>query len=202
MDAPPLDIDDLDPDPFVQFGRWLDDVLAAGIAEPFAMVVATADRDGQPSSRFVLLRGHDPRGFVFYTNYNSRKGRQLAANPQASLTFPWYPVHRQVIVIGAAERTSNQESDAYFATRDRESQIGAWASNQSDVIPDRDWLVQRVHEFSERFGDGPVPRPPHWGGFRIVPECIELWQQGAFRLHDRFRYLRRGEGWELERLSP
>ena len=202
MDAPPLDIDDLDPDPYVQFGRWLDDVLAAGIAEPFAMVVATADRDGQPSSRFVLLRGHDPRGFVFYTNYNSRKGRQLAANPQASLTFPWYPVHRQVIVIGAAERTSNEESDAYFATRDRESQIGAWASNQSDVIPDRDWLVQRVHEFSERFGDGPVPRPPHWGGFRIVPECIELWQQGAFRLHDRFRYLRRGEGWELERLSP
>ena len=202
MDAPPLDAADLDPDPFVQFGRWLDDVLAAGIAEPFAMVVATADRDGQPSSRFVLLRGHDPRGFVFYTNYNSRKGRQLAANPQASLTFPWYPVHRQVIVIGAAERTSNEESDAYFATRDRESQIGAWASNQSDVIPDRDWLVQRVHDLSGRFGDGPVPRPPHWGGFRIVPECIELWQQGAFRLHDRFRYLRRGEGWELERLSP
>ncbi len=202
MYAVPLDARDLDPDPHVQFDLWHADVVAAGVTEPSAMVVATADVDGQPSSRFVLLRGHDARGFVFYTNYQSRKGRQLDANPRASLTFPWHPIHRQVIVLGTVERTLPEESDAYFAARDRESQIGAWASNQSDVIPDRDWLVRRVAEFEERFADATVPRPPHWGGYRVRPDSIELWQQGAFRLHDRFRYTRVADGWWLERLSP
>ena len=202
MTGAPLEADDLDPDPHIQFDRWHADVIAAGVAEPWAMVVATADTDGQPSSRFVLLRGHDERGFVFYTNYESRKGRQLAANPRASLTFPWHPIHRQVIVLGTVERTSAAESDAYFATRDRESQIGAWASHQSDVIPDRNWLVQRVQEFEARYADAPVPRPPHWGGYRVRADSIELWQQGAFRLHDRFRYSRVTDGWRLERLSP
>jgi pyridoxamine 5'-phosphate oxidase len=197
-----MDAADLDPDPFVQFARWLDDVLAEGLAEPYAMVVATASTDGQPVGRFVLLRGHGPDGFVFFTNYHSRKGRQLEANPQASLTFPWHPMHRQVIVTGSVERTSAAESDAYFASRDRESQIGAWASDQSAEIPDRAWLLDRVAGYEAQFAGTEVPRPPHWGGFRVVPDAIELWQQGPNRLHDRFRYARTGDTWRLSRLSP
>jgi len=202
MDASYLDIADLDPDPFTQFARWLDDVLAAALPEPFAMVVSTAGTDGQPVGRHVLLRGHGPDGFVFFTNYNSRKGRQLEANPKAALTFPWFPMRRQVIITGAVERTTPQESDAYFASRDRESQIGAWASDQSAEIPDRAWLEARVAEYEAQFAGGPVSRPPHWGGFRVVPDSIELWQQGKNRLHDRFRYDRAGDGWRLARLSP
>ena len=197
-----MDADDLDPDPFVQFAEWYDGVLAAGLPEPSAVVLSTAGADGRPVGRHVLLRGHGPDGFVFFTNYESRKGHQLAENPYASLTFPWYPIHRQAIVTGPVERVSPAESDAYFASRTRESQLGAWASEQSSEIPDRAWLDDRFAELDARYAGGPVPRPPHWGGYRLRPDAIELWQQGPNRLHDRFRYTLEGEHWRLARLSP
>jgi pyridoxamine 5'-phosphate oxidase len=197
-----MDADELDPDPFVQFADWYDGVLAAGLPEPSAMVLSTAGADGRVVGRHVLLRGHGPDGFVFFTNYDSRKGRQLAENPYASLTFPWYPVHRQAIVTGPVERVSAEESDAYFASRTRESQLGAWASEQSAEIPSRTWLDDRYAELDARYAGETVPRPPHWGGYRLRPDAIELWQQGPNRLHDRFRYTPDGDRWRLTRLSP
>jgi pyridoxamine 5'-phosphate oxidase len=197
-----MDADELDPDPFVQFASWYDGMLAAGLPEPSAVVLSTAGADGRPVGRHVLLRGHGPDGFVFFTNFESRKARQLAENPYASLTFPWYPIHRQAIVTGPVERVSAEESDSYFASRARESQLGAWASEQSTEIPDRAWLDDRYATFDARYAGTTVPRPPHWGGYRLLADMIELWQQGPNRLHDRFRYTRGGDRWRLARLSP
>src|SRR5436305_7410448 len=170
-----------------QFGRWLADAVAGGLPEPNAMVLATADAAGRPSARTVLLKGYDVRGFVFFTNYGSRKGRELSANPYASLVFPWYPLHRQVLVSGPVERTSRAETEDYFAIRPRGAQLGAWASAQSRPIPDRDALEQAWAAAERRFPQE-VPAPPHWGGYRLAPTCVEFWQGRISRLHDRLRY--------------
>ena len=196
-----LEIADLAGDPFTQFGRWLDDVVRHELDEPNAVVVATADADGRPSCRTVLLKAFDPSGFVFFTNYRSRKGRELAANPTASLLFPWHPLMRQVEVVGDVEQVPEAEAEAYFATRPRGSQLGAWASEQSAVIPDRAVLERRYAELDETHGET-VPRPEHWGGYRVRPATVEFWQGRPDRLHDRLRYRRAGERWVIERLSP
>jgi pyridoxamine 5'-phosphate oxidase len=185
-----------------QFRVWFADAVAAGLPEPNAMVVATADAAGRPSARTVLLKGYDAAGFVFYTNYTSRKGAEAAANPYASLVFPWFPMQRQVLVAGRVERVSRAETEAYFATRPRGSQLGAWASPQSQVLPDRAAVEAGMAAAVERFGDGPVPAPPHWGGLRVVPETVEFWQGRSSRLHDRLRFRRAGADWVVERLAP
>jgi len=194
---------DLAADWTAQFAAWFADAAAFGLPEPNAMVVATADRDGRPSARTVLLKEYDARGFVFYTNYDSRKGRELSATAYASLVFPWFPMQRQVLVGGAVERVTREETEAYFASRPRGSQLGAWASPQSRVMPDRAAIEAGLTEAIERFGDGPVPAPPHWGGFRVLPETVEFWQGRSSRLHDRLRYRHVEErGWIVERLAP
>jgi pyridoxamine 5'-phosphate oxidase len=184
-----------------QFGRWLAEAVAAGLAEPNAMVLATADGEGRPSARSVLLKGYDVRGFVFFTNYASRKGQELAVNPYASLVFPWYPLHRQVVVCGPVERTSRAETEDYFLIRPRGAQLGAWASAQSQPIADRAALEQAWAAAERRF-PGEVPPPPHWGGFRLAPTSVEFWQGQISRLHDRLRYRLAGDAWVIERLSP
>ncbi|GGS67334.1 pyridoxine/pyridoxamine 5'-phosphate oxidase [Streptomyces badius] len=199
---------DLAADPIEQFARWFRQVAVGGVLhEPNAMVVSTADTDGRPSSRTVLLKQYDARGFVFFTNYDSRKGRELTANPYVSLLFPWHPMARQVIVTGTASRTSREETVGYFRTRPHGSQLGAWASAQSTVVGSREELIARYEELAARYPEGEkVPAPPHWGGFRVVPETIEFWQGHANRLHDRLRYVREGDGrggpWRVERLCP
>lgn len=198
----PFDVDDLVPDPVALFERWYDAAVSAGCDEPNAMAVATVDAGGRPDARTVLARGVDSRGFVFYTNVESVKGRELEHVPYAALLFRWVEVHRQVRVRGTVTRVSDAEADAYFATRPRESRIGAWASAQSSVLRDRAELDARVEEFTRRFEGSDVPRPPHWGGYRVRPDEIEFWQGRASRLHDRFRYQRRDDGWIVERLSP
>jgi len=186
-----------------QFAVWFADAAAFGLPEPNAMVVATADPAGHPSARTVLLKEYDASGFVFFTNYESRKGAELTANPYASLVFPWFPMQRQVLVGGAVERVSRAETEQYFASRPRGSQLGAWASPQSRVLPDRAAVEAHLAAVIERFGDGPVPPPPHWGGFRVVPETVEFWQGRSSRLHDRLRYRKSEErGWIVERLAP
>src|SRR4051812_41861136 len=186
-----------------QFGAWFADATAAGLPEPNAMVVATADPAGRPSARTVLLKEYDVRGFVFFTNYESRKGTELTANPYASLVFPWFPMQRQVLVGGAVERVSRAETEAYFASRPRGSQLGAWASPQSRVLSDRAAVEAQLAAVIKQFGDGPVSPPPHWGGFRVVPDTVEFWQGRSNRLHDRLRYRNAGEpGWLVERLAP
>jgi len=166
------------------------------------MTVSTVDADGRPSSRFVLLRGLDERGFAFFTNYTSAKGRALEANPYAALTFGWLTIHRSVRVEGPVERLPEHESDTYFASRPRGAQLGAWASPQSTVLAGRDELDRALAEAEERFAGGAVPRPPHWGGFLVRPERVELWEGRPNRLHDRVRYTRDGDGWRIERLAP
>ena len=198
----PLDIDDVDGDPILQFGRWMADAVTAGVDEPNAMVLSTADRQGRPSGRAVLLKGMDSRGFVFYTNYGSRKVDDLDVNPQASLCFRWLPLPRQVRIEGGAERVSVEESNAYFATRPREARLGAHASPQSRVIPDREWLDRRFTEVAGRFAETELTRPPDWGGYRVRPTSVEFWQGRLNRLHDRIRYRRSDAGWSIDRLAP
>ncbi|GAC1330855.1 MAG: pyridoxamine 5'-phosphate oxidase [Mycobacteriales bacterium] len=198
-----LSEDELAADPFEQFERWLQDAIEAGMDEPTAMVVATAASDGRPSSRTVLLKGYDERGFVFFTGYDSRKGRELAANPRASLLFPWIPLERQVIVSGDVERATRAEAVEYFRSRPHGSQLGAIASDQNSVIPSRAVLEDRLAELVARYPEGAeVDVPERWGGFRVVPLTIEFWQGRQDRLHDRLRYTRDGKGWLVERLMP
>lgn len=198
-----LDRIDLSPDPIQQFERWWQEVLAAQIPEPNGMTLATATPEGRPSARIVLLKGFDARGFVFYSNGLSRKGQEIEVNPQAALVFWWEPLERQVRIEGAIGRIDPQESDAYFHSRPRSSQLGAWASEQSQVIEGRQGLETRLQDLEDRYGDGErVPRPPHWGGFRLVPDRIEFWQGRPSRLHDRLCYLKQSEGWSIVRLSP
>jgi len=201
-DAGALDVDALGPDPVAAFERWLAAMIDAGIPDANAMVVATADADGAPSARTVVLRAVDRRGFVFYTNRESRKGRELAVNPRAGLVFVWLAVRRQVLVTGSVEVVSDSESDAYFASRPRGSQLSAWASPQSAPVASRDELEARVAEMAARFAGDEVPRPPFWGGYRVVPESMEFWQGRADRLHDRVRYTRAAAGWDVTRLGP
>ena len=195
---------DLAPGPVEQFARWFRQAAAdAGLVEPNAMVVSTADADGRPTSRTVLLKQYDEQGFVFFTNYGSRKGRDLATNPYVSLLFPWVPLSRQVIVTGIARRTGRDETAAYFRTRPHGSQLGAWASAQSSVILSRDELDASYAELAARYPEGEqVPVPPDWGGFRVAPETVEFWQGRENRLHDRLRYVRAGDAWAVERLCP
>jgi pyridoxamine 5'-phosphate oxidase len=197
-----VDLDDLDSDPIVQLQRWLDDAVAEGLSHPNAMALATADADGRPCVRHVLLKGLDQRGLEWYTNYESRKGHDLADNPYASVVFPWFAMWRQVVASGAVEKVTAEESDAYFASRDRGSQIGAWASPQTEPIRDREWLEQRVHEIERQFEGRDVPRPPHWGGYRLTPDWMDFWHSQPNRLHDRFRYERTPTGWTVTRLAP
>ncbi len=195
---------DLLPDPFAQFGRWFDDASAAPTTLPEAMTLATAGEDGRVSARVVLMKGFDSRGFVFYTNYNSVKGAQLHEYPRAALVFWWPPLERQVRIEGAVVRVTEEESDEYFATRPRGSQLGAWASDQSRVIAGRGALDERFREMEATYRDVPIPRPPHWGGYRVIPVLIEFWQGRGDRLHDRFVYRLRADAtdWIIERLSP
>jgi pyridoxamine 5'-phosphate oxidase len=198
---------DLDPasvadDPIEQVRAWLRGAREAGIYEPEAMTVSTVGDDGRPSSRYVLLRGLDERGFSFFTNYESAKGRALAQRPYAALTFGWLAVHRAVRVEGEVEKLPAEQSDGYFASRPRGAQISAWASPQSTVIGGRDELDRAMAEIEARFAGVAVPRPPHWGGFLVRPERVELWQGRLNRLHDRLRYVREGDGWRIERLAP
>ena len=192
---------DLSRDPMIQFGHWFAEALAAGLHEPNAMTLATAGPDGTPEARIVLLKGADDAGFRFFTNYESDKGRQLAANPRAALVFFWAELERQVRVTGAVTRLDRAESTHYFHSRPRASQLGAWTSEQSRVIPDRRWLEQRFAELEARH-PGEVPMPPHWGGYLLRPESLEFWQGRGNRLHDRLRYRRSKNAWLVERLSP
>jgi len=205
LQAAGLEEESLAADPVSQFAEWLATAVDAGLAEPNAMVIATAPPSAAPSGRAVLLKGLDERGFVFFTNLGSRKATELAANPQAAAVFPWFALGRQVIVTGVVEPVSAAESDAYFVTRPRGAQLGAWASRQSAVIADRPALLAALAEVNARFGDGPVPRPPFWGGLRLVHDEVEFWQGRPDRLHDRLRYRRdrtKAGAWVLERLSP
>ena len=198
-----IDIPALPPEPYALFARWLADVVAADLPEPNAMVVATASAAGRPSTRTVLLKEYDEDGFVFFTNYGSRKGRELAENPAVSLLFPWHPLDRQVIVTGEASRVDAERTAAYFRQRPRGSQIGAWASRQSEPAESREALEKRYAEIAARYPEGTeVPVPPFWGGILVVPEAIEFWQGRENRLHDRLRYVRAGADWTIERLNP
>jgi pyridoxamine 5'-phosphate oxidase len=196
METPPF------ADPFTWFGHWFEEAEAAEPNDPNAMSLATIGEDGLPAVRIVLLKEWDRRGFVFYTNLLSEKGRALAARPQACLNFHWKSLGRQVRVAGGVERVSEEEADVYFASRPRVSQLGAWASNQSRSLESRAALLERVDEVDRAYAEGAVPRPPHWSGFRVAPRLIEFWQAGEFRLHDRFRFTRMMEEWKVERLYP
>ncbi|HEY1121226.1 MAG TPA: pyridoxamine 5'-phosphate oxidase [Haloferula sp.] len=194
--------EDLAADPMVQFESWFQQAVELKLHEPNAMSLATVDATGRPLLRTVLLKYFDTNGFVFFTNYQSRKAKHIAENPQVSLLFPWVILERQVIVQGRAEKISAAESLKYFSSRPRESQLGAWVSDQSSVISSRKLLMQKLAEIKDKFAHGEVPLPSFWGGFRVIPETIEFWQGGSARLHDRFFYEKKDGAWDIERLSP
>ena len=199
----PLDEAEAPADPVLLFTRWMDDVASAGLPEPTAMVLATVSPAGRPRGRTVLLKDYGPQGFVFYTNRASAKGRHLAENPYACLIFPWHPIQRQVIIEGRVEALSASESEPYFHSRPHGSQLGAWASRQSSVLPSRADLEARYQELAERWPEGTtVPMPEFWGGYRVLPDVMEFWEGRPSRLHDRLRYRREGGDWVLERLAP
>ncbi|HEU5081355.1 MAG TPA: pyridoxamine 5'-phosphate oxidase [Opitutaceae bacterium] len=193
---------DLAKDPFRQFEKWFQEAEAAKIPEPNAMICSLATREGAPSSRIVLLKGFDGRGFIFFTNYESRKARELAQNPRASLLFPWIELERQVIIEGPVTKVSREESDAYFHSRPRPSQLGAWVSQQSSIIPSRDTLEESMKQIEQKYAGQEVPLPPQWGGYRVAAETVEFWQGRRSRLHDRLRYRREKNEWIIERLAP
>lgn len=193
---------DVLPDPIEQFERWFKEAWDANIKEAHAMTLATVDGEGQPSARAVLLKGFDSEGFVFFTNYNSRKARELQENPRAALLFVWKELGRQVRIEGEVIQTTPKDSDEYFRSRPLESRISAWASPQSEVIESRRLLEKRFLQLKNKFKGGNIPRPPHWGGFRLQPNQIEFWQSGSNRLHDRILYTKTGQGWRIERLAP
>lgn len=198
-----LNLEDLSASPIDQFGHWMEQAVAAEIPDPTAMVLATAAPDGQPSQRIVLLKDLDERGFVFYTNYASRKARELSVNAKVSLHFPWHLLERQVDICGTVETLTREESETYFARRPRESQLSAWASYQSRSIESRQALLRHYRELEERFADREIPLPEFWGGYRVRPHQVEFWQGGAHRLHDRFEYNRQADGnWTIDRLEP
>lgn len=200
--AHPLLESEVDPDPLAQFGRWFEEAVTGGVPQPNAMTLATATPDGSPSARMVLLKDFDARGFVFFTNYESRKAGEMAVNPRAALVFYWYELHRQVRITGRVEKVTAQESDAYFRTRPPMARIGAVASRQSSQLPDRRILDEQVARLNAEFPDGEVPLPDHWGGYRLVPDQIEFWQGRENRLHDRLQYSRAAGDWALVRLYP
>jgi pyridoxamine 5'-phosphate oxidase len=191
----------VDKNPVKQFAKWYKTVLKSGLKEPTAMTLATASKGGVPSARTVLLKGYDEKGFLFFTNYGSRKGRELSENPFAELLFYWMDLRKQVRISGRVEKISKEESKKYFKTRPLNSQIGAWASRQSEIIPDRKFLEEKYKEYSEKYKED-VPLPPFWGGFRLIPERFEFWQGRENRLHDRICYLKKNGEWEIMRLAP
>jgi pyridoxamine 5'-phosphate oxidase len=194
---------EIDPNPFIQFQTWFSQSIAAQLPEPNAMTLATCTPDGKPSARMVLLKDFDERGFVLFTNYNSQKGQEISANPHASLVFWWAELERQVRIVGTVEKISSEQSDSYFEVRPPFSRLGAWASNQSEKIASREILEQQLQEFQRKYENLEVPRPPHWGGFRVLPQEIEFWQGRSSRLHDRLLYTHVDDGsWKIERLSP
>ena len=197
-----LELADVDPDPLVQWQTWFREAGEAGCVEPNAFVLSTIDAEGWPQSRYLLLRGAEPRGFSFFTNYESAKSHEMGAERRASMLFTWLQLHRQVRVVGTVERVPESESDEYFASRPRGSQVGAWSSPQSQPIPDRVWLEQRVEQMAATFGDAEVPRPAFWGGWLLKPHTYEFWQGRPSRLHDRLRYRLLDGVWQIDRLAP
>ena len=197
-----LDCSGVDADPLRQFATWLDEAIRSATLEPTAMTLATAAADGRPAARTVLLKAADARGFVFYTSYDSAKGTDLAANPRAALVFFWAELERQVRIEGHVEKVAAADADAYFASRPRQSRLSALASPQSAIVPDRGWLEARVAEFARQYPGDDVPRPTHWGGYRVVPQALEFWQGRASRLHDRLVWSRQGDRWTIGRLAP